>query len=63
MPRERDFGKLLLPLLLRHDTDTALTKGGSIDETHDQFARSVRLGDMLERARQRYTHRNWQQTP
>jgi hypothetical protein len=57
-PRERVFGKLLLPLLLRHGADTTLTKGGSIDETYDQFARSLRVVDMLERARQRYSPRN-----
>mgnify|MGYP003347221787 CR=1 FL=1 len=52
-PNERAFGEKLLPLLIRHGADTTLRKGAN-DETYDQFARGLRLGDLLERTKQRH---------
>jgi len=57
-PAERAFGKELLPLLIRHGADPELRMGdGSTERTYAQYARVLRIDDLLERTRQRYAPR------
>lgn len=57
-PAERAFGKELLPLLIRHGANPELRMGdGSSDQTYAQYARSLRIGDVLERAVNRHAPR------
>lgn len=54
-PAERAFGKELLPLLIRHGADPEMTMGdGSTDQTYAQYARVLRIDDLLEATRRRY---------
>ncbi len=56
-PAERDFGKQLLPLLIRHGADTTMLMGGTENRTYEQYARSLRIGDLLERTKEQYAPR------
>lgn len=55
-PTERAFGKELLPLLIRHGADPEMYMGdGSTDQTYTQYARVLRIDDLLEAARRRHS--------
>jgi ankyrin repeat protein len=55
-PGERAFGAKLLPLLIRYGADTQMPSGNAL-ETYDDYARGLRIGDLLERTKQRYAPR------
>ncbi len=55
-PAERAFGKALLPLLIRHGAEPEMHMGdGSTEQTYTQYARVLRIGDLLETAMRPYT--------
>jgi ankyrin repeat protein len=58
-PSERAFGKELLPLLIRHGANPKilLGDGSSAGETYEQYARTLRIFDLLERTMQRHAPR------
>lgn len=56
-PQERNFGRALLPLLIRHGADTTWRVEGGASETCEDFARSLRLAELLDRTKARYAPR------
>jgi ankyrin repeat protein len=54
-PAERAFGKELLPLLIRHGANPEMRMGdGSTERTYAEYARVLRVDDLLETAMRRY---------
>ena len=57
-PAERAFGQALLPLLIRHGADPDMRMGdGSTQRTYTQYARDLRIGEMLDNSRRRLAPR------
>jgi len=57
-PAERAFGQALLPVLIRHGADPDMRMGdGSTHRTYTQYARDLRIGEMLDNTRRRLAPR------
>lgn len=57
-PKERSFGKELLPVLIRHGADPDMRMGdGSTERTYAEYARGLGLGDLLESTMRRHAPR------
>ena len=54
---QQAWGKKLLPMLMRHGADSSMNVGRELDQTYDQLAKKMRVGDLLDRAKVRHAPR------